>query len=250
MFESVNDYSIQPYDICIRSYRDGAVLRSLKLVPEMEKIYGAPYFTAYRATFHNTLLEEAVSGGVQIKLGCQVTKIDFIEAHVHLANGEVCRGDLVLGADGENSQCREFMLGRPDPYYYGDIIFGLDVKYEDMRKHKILQEIVDPPSIIFWFGPGTHCVGFSLKENDLFRIIGGLPDSATNKIQARPQPMNMQKLRDYHHDLDPRPKMLLDHAQSGLEWTSTAMNWLQTWCHPSGRFTLIGDTAHAMTAFL
>ena len=58
-----------------------------------------------------------------------MTKIDFSEASVYLTNGDVYKGDLVLGTDGENSRCRELMLGRPDaPYHYGDMIFGLDIK--------------------------------------------------------------------------------------------------------------------------
>ena len=251
VFASVNDYSIQPHKISIRSYRSGAVLRDLNLVPDMQNIYNAPYFTAHRATFHNTLLNEAIRGGVLIKLGCLVTKIIFSEAAVRLANGDVYQGDLVLGTDGENSQCREFMLGRPDPpYHNGDMIFGLDIKQTEIRKHDDLRDIVEPPSVNFWFGPGTHCVGFSLKENDLFHIIGGLPDPATSKIQARPQPVDMQELREYHKSWDPRFRKLLDLAQFSLKWTSTAINELQNWTHPSGKFALLGDAAHAMTPFL
>lgn len=251
VFASVNDYSIQPHEICIRSYRSGAVLRDLNLVPDMQNIYNAPYFTAHRATFHNTLLDKAIAEGVRIEHGCLVNKIDFPEASVHLENGDVYKGDLILGTDGENSQCRELMLARPDPpYHNGDMIFGLDIKQADIRKYEDLRDIVDPPKVTFWFGPGTHCVGFSLKENDLFHIIGGLPDAATNKIQARPQPVNIQELRDYHKDWDPRLRKLLNLADFSLKWTSTAMNELRTWTHPSEKFALVGDAAHAMTPFL
>lgn len=59
-FASVNDYSTQPYKIVIRSYRDGAVLRDLYLVPYMQNSYNEPYFTAHRTFFHNTLLSMTV----------------------------------------------------------------------------------------------------------------------------------------------------------------------------------------------
>ena len=172
-------------------------------MPDMQNICNAPYFTAHRATFHNTLLGEAIRGGVLVKLGCLVTKIDFSEASVYLANGDIYQGDLVLGTDGENSQCRELMLGRPDPpYHYGDMIFGLDIRQEEICKHDDLRDIVDPPSVHFWLGPGTHCVGFSLKENDMFHIIGDLPDSVTNKIQARlGWGVSVRHARHARHDL-------------------------------------------------
>ena len=247
----MNDYSLQPQDIIIRSYRDGAVLNKVKLVPDMQHIYKAPYFTAHRATFHNTLLEEATRNGVVIKLGSVIVNIDFSNASVHLTNGKVYTGDLVLGTDGENSQCRELLLQRPDPpYHFGDMIFGLDIPQAEIRKHVDLRELVDPPRVHFWFGPGTHCVGFSLKESNLFHIIGGLPDPDMSGIQARPQLANTQELRDYHRDWDPRLRKLLDLAKSSLKWTSTAIPELQRWSHPEGKFALLGDSAHAMTPFL
>ncbi|MCJ1384329.1 hypothetical protein MMC17_007445, partial [Xylographa soralifera] len=149
--------------------------------------YETPYFTVHGATFHNTLLEEATRIGVVVKLGCSVVKINFSEPLVHLADGHVYNADLVLGTDGENSQCRELMLERPDrPFHYGDLIFGLDIPQDAIRKHDDLRDLVTPPGVTLWFGPGTHCVGFSPKENHLLHIIGGLPDATTNEIQAWP----------------------------------------------------------------
>lgn len=105
----------------IRFYRKGAVLRDPEIIIDVQNIYNAPYFTAHRATFYSTLLKEAVDAGILIKLRCPVTKVDFSEASVHQANGDVYRGDIVLRTDGENSQHRELMLARPDsPCHNGD----------------------------------------------------------------------------------------------------------------------------------
>jgi salicylate hydroxylase len=38
--------------------------------------------------------------GVDLRLGCEVTTIDFQAPSVELAGGEVVKGDVVIGADG------------------------------------------------------------------------------------------------------------------------------------------------------
>ena len=128
VFVSVVDFPRRSHSAFVRSYQNGAVLNDLKLVPDVQNIYNAPSFTAHRATFHSTLLKETVDAGVLIKLGRQVTKDDFPEASVHLANGDVYKGDIVLRTYGEKARCRELMLARSDsPCHNGGMIIGLDI---------------------------------------------------------------------------------------------------------------------------
>ena len=139
----------------------------------MQNIYHAPYLNIYRADFHSILLAEARRVGVVLKLGRIVTNIDFLGPAVQTSDGEVHRADLVLGADGENSICREALLGRSNPpLHSGDIIFCLTVRADEIRRHDNVREFVELRNINAWFGPDAHTVVFSLKKADVFHIIG------------------------------------------------------------------------------
>ena len=94
----------KPHNIIISSYRVGVVFNGIKLVLDICKAY---YF---KATSHNTLLEEATRNGVVVKLGSVVVNTDFSHSSVYLTNGKVCTRDLILRTNGEHSQYRELLL--------------------------------------------------------------------------------------------------------------------------------------------
>ena len=241
----------KPNDIFLHSYRDGSLLSHVNLVPDIQTAYEASYLSIHRSTLHDTLLKKATEAGVIVRLGVIVAKIDFAEPSVHLTSDEILRGDLVLGADGENSQCRELLLGQPDPpFHAGDFIFALDIKHDVVSQTEGVREFLDPPNIDIWFGPDAHIVVFSLKRDQMLHVIGSRRDPNTNLVQARPQLTDINEMRHYFRDWDPRLKKLLDLAEYCLKWTLTATTELHKWSHISGKFSLLGDSAHAMTPYL
>ena len=251
MLDAVRESSLQISNIIIRSYKSGQTLSNWKLSPSVTEKYGFPYYTAHRGAFHHALLAEALELGVNLKLGAQVARIDFPNTSVHLENGEVYQGDLILGADGENSQCRELLLGRKDPpYHWGEAIYAFDISQDEIRQHEELRDLIDPPKVNFWFAPGTHVVAFALKESGLMHVIGGLPEPGTSAIRARPYPIDPKEVRDYHKDWDSRLQSLLKMPKFVVKWTSTAMHELHTWQGSGGTFVLLGDSAHAMGPYL
>ena len=183
MLDAVQESSLQISNIIIRSYSSGQTLSNWELSPGVSENYGFPYYTAHRGAFHRILLTEALKLRVNLKLDVQIARIDFSTTSVLLNNGEVYQGDLILGADGENSQCRELLLGRKDPpYHWGEAIFAFDISQDEIRHHEELRDLLDPPKVNFWFAPGTHVVAFALKESGLMHVIGGLPEPDTSTI--------------------------------------------------------------------
>lgn len=88
------------------------------------------------------IFDEARKQGVNVCLGACVESIDFAASKVELVAetsagaGKSYTADLILGADGEHSICRELLLGRNDPpRSSGDIVFRLAVPAAKLAVH-------------------------------------------------------------------------------------------------------------------
>ncbi|KAF2237158.1 FAD/NAD(P)-binding domain-containing protein [Viridothelium virens] len=241
VLDELEAIAYQPNHFSVRSYSDGTVLaRESK-----------PSFLAlHRATFHRILLEKAKSLGAEIKLGVVISKIDFQTPTVFLSNGDIYRGDLILGADGQDSQCRQLMLGRPERAMHGGRqFFAMDIEQSKLLKDDELREFVDPPAMNFWLGPHSHAVVFPLREDGLVHIIGSLLEDPDGPIRAKPRPLDMDELREQFVDWHPQLRRVFDLAPGGVKWSLTTTPYLTQWTHPDGKFGLIGDAAHAMLPF-
>lgn len=248
---SVEKHSIELNDITLCSYNDGSVLRKLDLRPDMRRKYDMPYLATHRVAFHKSLEDIARAQGVQIEFACVVSSIDFTAPSVHLQDGRVFNGDLVIGSDGELSQCRSLLLGRPDPpRHFGHMLFSCELSQDVLRSHEDLRDLVDSPGVPYWLGPGTLCLASVVRENGTFNLLGGIVEPPTSKVQTHPQVCDMEEVKEQHKDWDPKLRKILDLAPFCLKWTSTAISDVRDWSHPDGKFTLLGDAAHAMTPYL
>ncbi|KAL9608904.1 MAG: hypothetical protein Q9167_006285 [Letrouitia subvulpina] len=254
VLDAVRASAISSKAITLRSYSNGSVLSTLTLVPDMENIYQVPFLNVHRVDFHTILLAQARAAGVEIKMASTVTKIDFSKPSVELSNSETYNADVVVGGDGDGSTTRQTLLGYSDlPYHSGDKVLTLTFPAYHLRQQDELRDLVEPPTINAWFGPHAHVVAFTLKkhnENDLFNIIVCRPTDVTKPVQQQPQKADMEELRKYSKDWDPRYRRLLDIAEQAVEWTLTETAEPRKWCDPNGRFALMGDAAHAMLPYL
>lgn len=78
-------------------------------------------------------------------------------ARVIIKNQEDQTADLVIGADGINSRCREILLGRKEPpHRTGDMAYRLLLDANEIRKDPELATYVDGKAVNYWYGPGAH----------------------------------------------------------------------------------------------
>ena len=216
-----------------------------------EDIYGEGkgMYQIHRADYHTVLADEARRLGVNIQLGATVTGIDFDNAVIDLLGGDVVKADVIIGADGLNSICRELLLGRKDPpHRTGDLAYRLTVKAADMRAHPILHELVDGRPSDIWFGPQTFVVAYLLKEDRYYNLALICPDTMgedTNVAKA-----TVQEMRDLLEGWDPRLQALLDLVESTQKWRLLTSGEMAEWCHPGGKFALMGDACHASLPYL
>ncbi|MCJ1400746.1 hypothetical protein MMC11_003954 [Xylographa trunciseda] len=246
---AIESHSTAPQDIKIRSYRDGQVLQSQPLLPYCNETYGAPYLVIHRADFHAVLVEAAQKEGVQIQLGSSVTSIDFTTPRVHVRDKPSVDADIIIGADGLKSICREEMLGKKDPpHLTGDLAYRITVKVEDMRKHKDLVELADNQEINIWMGPDSHVVSYMLKGGGLYNIVLVCPDNLPELVSTAKA--DLQEMRDFFENWDPQLKLILGMVQETSKWRLQNSHEMYRWSHPSGKFALMGDACHATLPYL
>lgn len=219
------------------------------MVPYAEERYSAPYLHIHRADYHRILVVEAERLGVRLQLGSTVTKIDFEKALIQTKDKPDFHADLILGADGLKSICRESLLGHLDPpHLTGDLAYRIVINVEDMKTHPDLRELVEKPAINYWMGPYGHVVCYLLQGGGLCNIVLICPDNLpemTNTIKA-----DLQEMREFFAGWDPKLKTLLEIVQETTKWRLLNSEEMESWRHPSGKFALLGDACHATLPYL
>lgn len=219
------------------------------MVPYAEERYGVPYLHIHRADYHKILVAEAERLGVSIRLGSTVTKIDFEKPSLHLKDKPEFHADIIFGADGLKSVCREALLGHSDPpHLTGDLAYRIIVKAEDMKKHPDLVDLAEKPAINYWMGPDGHAVCYLLKGGGLYNIVLICPDNLPEMVNTAKA--DVQEMRDFFKDWDPKLKALLGLVQETSKWRLQNSEEMESWSHSSGRFALLGDACHATLPYL
>lgn len=219
------------------------------MVPYAEKRYGVPYLHIHRADYHKILVAEADRLGVKMQLGSVVRGIDFDRAIVHIRDKPDFQADLILGADGLKSICRESLLGHPDPpHLTGDLAYRIVIKADDMKKHPDLRDLAEKPAINYWMGPHGHVVCYLLKGGGLYNIVLICPDNLPEMLNTAKA--DLQEMRDFFDGWDPKLKTLLGMVQETTKWRLLNSEEMESWSHPSGKFALLGDACHATLPYL
>lgn len=240
---------MRPNNFILRSYRDGKVLSTQNMVPYAEERYGAPYLHIHRADYHKILVDEAVRLGVEIMLGCSVTGVLFDKPAVQIRNKPDFEADIIVGADGLKSVCREALLGHSDPpHLTGDLAYRIIVPATEMKKDPLLRDLAERPNINYWMGPDSHAVCYLLKGGGLYNIVLICPDNLPEMVNMAKA--DLQEMHDFFKDWDPRLQAVLRLTRETAKWRLQNSREMSTWSHPSGKFVLLGDACHATLPYL
>ncbi|EFQ98941.1 salicylate hydroxylase [Nannizzia gypsea CBS 118893] len=241
--------AVRPRDFIVRSYRTGKVLCVQNAFPYTFERYGMPYLHIHRADYHRILLREANRLGVDIRLDSTVIGIDFDSPAVRLLDKPDFHADVVIGADGLRSVCRQALLGHADPpQTTGDMAYRIIVRGEDIKRDPNLAELAERPGMTHWIGPNGHAVCYSLKGGELLNLVLVCPDDLPDTVNLADADPN--EMRAFFHNWDPRLKSLLDLVKTAQKWRLRNSGEMGSWSHPSGKFVLLGDACHATLPYL
>jgi salicylate hydroxylase len=149
------------------------------------------YSTIHRAEYHETLYDEFVRLGGEIRLGCDVQKFSFDEPSVTTADGEEIQGDVVVGADGRTpstpyisclsnvetglwSTARDQLLGIPTPPTpTGDLAYRMTLDDETLSSvdDPAVIDLLRPNAASVWLGPDRHCVFYPIRARKEWNLV-------------------------------------------------------------------------------
>ncbi|KAL6238327.1 hypothetical protein BDW75DRAFT_26700 [Aspergillus navahoensis] len=236
--------------------------------------HGAPFNDFHRADLHAALLQRAVGLGVAVYTNSEVTDIAFNDenhtARVFTKGQDSQVADLVVGADGINSRCREILLQRPEPpHRTGDMAYRILLDAKDIRKtgDAELTKYLDEKAVNYWYGPGAHVgmlsttyavtgkradnmvVTYPLRGGSQLNLVLLVPDNMPEEGPSTLQGY-VDEMQGLFAGWDPNIGKLLALCPSVLRWRLCIRNPLDTWVHPSQTLVLLGDSAHATLPYL
>ncbi|KAL2203512.1 FAD/NAD(P)-binding domain-containing protein [Sarocladium strictum] len=241
VFERMTEYNIK-----------NEKLRDVDLA-KAHSIWQHPWDLVHRVRLHEQLKKTATSpdgpGEPAILKTCsRVLDVDAAQGIVYLENGETCKGDVVIGADGVHSRTRAKVVGSDiKPYPSGQSAFRFLVPrqaaMDDPRTAPFLQST---GQLIIWYGPARRVVMYPCDNNTLLNFVCIHPreESDPGKIEDWDSRANKSALLKVYKDFDENLLALLDKAdpESLKVWELLAMDEVPTWTLE--KLALLGDSAH------
>jgi 6-hydroxynicotinate 3-monooxygenase len=225
-----------------RAWDTGEVLLDYPMGEALEKYYGAPYLCVHRGDFHALLLEAVAPG--TIEFGKRLVDLEQKGAIVKLAfaDGSHAEADLVIGADGVRSRCRELLVGLEAPQYSGY------VAWRSIFPTSLLagMELVD---YMKWWGPGcwVFLTYFITRKRDEFFIVALAPQAEwpheTSSVVS-----NREEMRPAFAGFHAEVQRQIDLIPWATKWAVYDAEPLAVWSR--GRVVLLGDACHSMTPYM
>ncbi|EXJ95889.1 salicylate hydroxylase [Capronia coronata CBS 617.96] len=248
----IDKVAAEPTLLAVHRYSDGKILAEEKEFDEqMRRKYGAPFIDMHRVDLQRILYHKALSLGVTVELGCRFSSIGRTPPagpEVILESGRTIQGDLVVGADGLWSRCRECLLSRTDePLPTGDLAYRIVLELDKITDPELRQWMANP-QVHFWIGPHAHAVAYSLRAGAMYNIVLLCPDDLPTGLSRTKG--SISEMKRLFSDWDPILTRFLDQVDQVDKWKLMHREELESWTNPEKDFVLIGDSCHPMLPYL
>lgn len=216
------------------------------------------WLQAHRGHLHAHLKHTATSAigigpPVLIHTSSRIVKVDPCRAEIRFEHGNAVSGDIVIGADGVRSVCRQAVAGLQfDSFPYGKSAFRFMVprdKVVEDPETKELGEVLG--SLDMFFSPQNKVIIYPCVNDTLLNIVCIHPSHLSEaSAETYNKSVSRDKVLEVFHEFDPRILKIFEKCDSNTlkVWPLLDAPDLPTFVND--HLVLIGDAAHPFTPFI
>ncbi|KAE8446251.1 hypothetical protein EG329_012337 [Mollisiaceae sp. DMI_Dod_QoI] len=230
--------------------RDGTKVGYTKMMPNMRRDLGYPWWVVHRAHLHAGLVAIAEKHGAKLLINSRVTKISYDSSPnvtVTTEAGKTHTFNLLIGSDGINSIVRRTLFPTvvPTPPT-SNCAYRAIVPYSQIRADPLTKELVKNLTMEVWMSAHSYIITYPISRgSDLNLVLSHhVPNS---RLVDKVEDISMSELRETYKDYDPRIKRIVDMIPSAQRWPLLVTGPLESWSNREKNVVLIGDAAHSMT---
>ncbi len=207
--------------------------------------YGAPYLTTHRADLHRLLLARLPDGAITLGAHCTGVTIRDGRPVATFADGRAADADVVIGADGLNSQVRASLFGAQPAR------FTQQMAWRCMVPISRVPSSVGPNGAVAigryeyvgWLGPEGHVICYPIRSGELYNIFAGHVSEAWVE-ESWSVPSSVDELLAGFAGWNEALLEMLSPTMQCFKWGIRDRDPLDRWT--SGPIALLGDAAHPM----
>ena len=228
-----------------RHWKTGRVLSRSPLGAAVKNETGFAYYHVHRADLMS-VLAAAAGNHPRINLHTEsaVESVEQNDKAVKIrVNGQVHRGDLLIGADGIHSHVRTHLSGPESPVFTGTVAWRMLVPVE-----RLPAGMVRPMSTVWW-GPHRHFVHYYVRRGELVNCVCVVEKTGWETESWTEKGDHAELKSDFagwHADI----RTLIDNADKDncYKWALYDRPPMKNWSR--GRVTLLGDACHPTLPFM
>ena len=195
----------------------------------------------HRGEFQKALADALPPDAVKLGRSCVGAREHRDGVHVEFADGTTADADLLVGADGIHSRLQGTVTHATEPVSEGIMA------YRGLIPADRLHGIADLDASAMWLGPRQSFLAYPVSGGRFLNIVAFVPTNLT-VAESWTAPGDVSELAAAYRGWDPRVSAIIDAMDSTFRWGIYDREPLDRWS--SGRITLLGDSAHAVTPHL
>ncbi|MDE5444337.1 hydroxylase [Bradyrhizobium sp. CSA207] len=218
----------------------GETVLRVALKPQVQEIYGHPYYHAYRPDLIDAITRRLDRKRVKMKQKVKAVGQGLSGAWVICENGDKYEADVLIGADGIHSVVREQIFQPEPPRASGYVSWRGVVDAEDIADLDI------PISAYIDMGPNLSFVYYYISAGRKFNWLATGPTDG-KKLESWSQTASREEILGAFKGWYDRPARVIEKTKEIFVTGMCDRNPLESWVQ--GGITLMGDAAHAMLPY-